>query len=51
MGYTPTIIVSMSRCIFFCREILMVPMFYVVYKALCEAAAFAQKKHVSENVT
>ena len=44
MGYTPTIIVSMSRCVFFCREILMVPMFYVVYKALGEAAAFAQKK-------
>ncbi|MBR3154194.1 MAG: hypothetical protein IKF10_04235 [Lachnospiraceae bacterium] len=50
MGYTPTIIVSMSRCIFFCREILMVPMFYVVYKALCEAAAFAQKNKVSEDV-
>ena len=50
MGYTPTIIVSMSRCIFFCREILMVPMFYVVYKALCEAAAFAQKKQQGENV-
>ena len=50
MGYTPTIIVSMSRCIFFCREILMVPMFYVVYKALCEAAAFAQKNNVSESV-
>jgi hypothetical protein len=45
MGYTPTIIVSMSRCVFFCREILMVPMFYVVYRALCEAAAFAGKKH------
>ena len=50
MGYTPTIIVSMSRCIFFCREILMVPMFYVVYKALCEAAAFAQKKQQGKNV-
>ncbi len=36
MGYTPTIIVSMSRCIFFSREILMVPMFYVVYKFLRE---------------
>ena len=50
MGYTPTIIVSMSRCIFFCREILMVPMFYVVYKALCETAAFAQKKQQGKNV-
>ena len=50
MGYTPTIIVSMSRCIFFCREILMVPMFYVVYKALCEAAAFAQKNRAERNV-
>ncbi len=51
MGYTPTIIVSMSRCIFFCREILMVPMFYVVYKALVEAAAFAQKKRRIKDVS
>ena len=51
MGYTPTIIVSMSRCVFFCREILMVPMFYVVYKALGEAAAFARKKQTERIVS
>ena len=49
MGYTPTIIVSMSRCVFFCREILMVPMFCVVYRAFAEAVAFARKKQPKES--
>jgi hypothetical protein len=29
----------------------MVPMFYVVYKALCEAASFAQKISAERNVS
>ena len=49
MGYTPTIIVSMSRCVFFCREILMVPMFCVVYRAFAEAVAFARKRQPKES--